>query len=360
MRIAILGGGQLARMLALAAIPLGHRVRVLDPSPDAGAGHCAELIVGEYDDPAALDRLVSGCDVLTYEFENVPVAAAQRLALRLPVSPPPAALAVSQDRVTEKTFLQSHGCATAPFAAIADRAGLQRAVVELGLPAVLKTRRLGYDGKGQAVLRQATDLDAAWAALGNAPGGLILEGFVDFERECSLVAARGRDGAVVCYPLAENTHRGGILSTSLLPGPGLSAALQSEAERVMGTILAALDYVGVLCIEFFVADGRLIANEMAPRVHNSGHGTIEGCVTSQFANHIRAITGAPLGSPAARGASVMRNLIGAWPDPARILAIPGAHLHLYGKQPRAGRKVGHVTLIDPDPAALAALDALIG
>jgi 5-(carboxyamino)imidazole ribonucleotide synthase len=356
--IAVLGGGQLARMIALAGVPLGCRFRVLDPEAAAGAGHCAELVVGAYDDPAAHARLVAGCTALTYEFENVPVATAEALQRVLPVAPPPMALAVSQDRVAEKTFLNRLGIATAPWRAVDDRAGFDAAVRDLGLPAVLKTRRLGYDGKGQAVVRSAADIEAAWTALGapplaaGRPADLILEGFVAFQRECSLIGVRGRDGATAFYPLAENTHRGGVLRLSLAPGPGLDAGMQADAEAAMARVLAELDYVGVLTIEFFVYDGRLIGNEMAPRVHNSGHWTIEGAVCSQFENHVRAVAGLPLGSTAVRGHAAMVNLIGDLPDPAAVARLPGVHLHRYGKQPRAGRKVGHITLVEADRATL--------
>jgi 5-(carboxyamino)imidazole ribonucleotide synthase len=348
--LGILGGGQLGWMLARAAEPLGIRCRVLDPSPDAPAGRAGELVVGAYDDPAALDRFAEGLRLATYEFENVPVASARRLAARLDVLPPPRALEVAQDRVAEKAFFESAGIPVTPWRPVSSPADLERALDELGRPAVLKTRRLGYDGKGQHVIRGPGDAEVAWARLGGAP--LVLEAFVPFARELSVIAARGRDGAVACYPLVENEHAEGILRRSRAPAPGLAAGLQAEAGRHAGRVLDALGYVGVLAIELFEVEGRLLANELAPRVHNSGHWTIEGAETSQFENHVRAVTGLPLGPTAPRGASLMVNLIGAVPDAAAVLAVPGAHLHLYGKAPRPGRKLGHVTLRADDPAAL--------
>jgi 5-(carboxyamino)imidazole ribonucleotide synthase len=362
--IGILGAGQLGRMLALAGYPLGLRFRFLDPAPDAPAGHMAEHIAGSYADPTSLERFSEGLAALTYEFENVPVAAARALASRVPIYPPPAALEAAQDRLAEKTFFQSIGAATPPFAPVDSRADLDAAIARIGLPAVLKTRRLGYDGKGQAVLGERGDVAAAWAALGRS--ALILEGFVAFERELSLLAARSHDGATAFYPLVENHHRDGILRLSLAPAPGLTPALQAQAEQIASQALAALEYVGVLAIELFQVAGdwglgtgdweqaspspqspvpnRLLVNEMAPRVHNSGHWTIEGAETSQFEQHLRAVLGYPLGATDARGHSAMVNLIGDLPDPAGVLTIPGAHLHLYGKAPRPGRKVGHITL----------------
>lgn len=366
--IGILGAGQLGRMLALAGYPLGLRFRLLDPASDAPAGQLAAHQAAEYADAAALAQFAAGLDVVTYEFENVPVATARALAERVPVYPPPGALEVAQDRLAEKTFFQHLGIATPPFAPVSSRAELDAALAQIGLPAVLKTRRLGYDGKGQQVLRTSADAATAWEALGGAP--LILEGFVPFVRELSVLAARGRDGQVACYPLVENQHRDGILRRSLAPAPGLTPALQAAAEAIARTALAALDYVGLLAIELFEIDDRrstaehgtpevsgqssLLVNEMAPRVHNSGHWSIEGAETSQFEQHLRAVLGWPLGSTAMHGATAMVNLIGGWPDPATVLAVPGAHLHLYGKQPRRGRKVGHITVCAASSAALTA------
>lgn len=348
--IGIIGAGQLGRMLAMAAYPLGERIRVLDPSAESPAGHLAELVVGPYDDAASLAKLADGCEVVTYEFENVPVAAATKLQQSIAVYPPPQALEASQDRVTEKSFLNKQGIATAPWAAVSSREDLAAAIAKIGLPGVLKTRRMGYDGKGQAVIRDLAGADAAWAALGKQP--LIYEGFVRFDREVSCLAVRGRDGQIVTYPLIENWHHEGILRLSIAPAPKLSAAVQNLAEDYAKRVLDALGYVGLLTIEFFQVGDTLIANEMAPRVHNSGHWTIEGAACSQFENHIRAITGRPLGATTVNGAAAMLNLIGDFPDLTAVLKQPGVHLHHYGKAPRAGRKIGHLTIVAEDHAAL--------
>lgn len=349
MLIGILGAGQLGRMLALAGYPLGMRFRFFDPTPDSPAGMLAEQIVAAYNDEAALARFATGLDLVTYEFENVPVRAARFLETLAPVYPPPAALEAAQDRLVEKQFFQRLGIPTPPFAAVDSRTTLETAIVQLGLPAVLKTRRMGYDGKGQAVLRAPQDIATAWDVLGREP--LILEGFVDFVRELSVLAVRGRDGAVCCYPVVQNEHAGGILRRSLAPVPELPAALQALAETYARRALEALDYVGLLAIELFEWNGTLLVNEMAPRVHNSGHWTIEGAATSQFENHLRAVAGLPLGATAARGHAAMLNLIGTLPNTAPILALPDCHLHLYGKAPRAGRKLGHVTVRADSAAA---------
>lgn len=352
MRIGILGGGQLGRMLALAGYPLGLRFCVFDPSPAAPAGHLAELITAPYDNLEALRRFAQGVDLVTYEFENVPVESARALAQYRPVYPPPQALEVSQDRLTEKSFFRGLGIPTPAFVRVDSQADLERAVEQLGLPAVLKTRRGGYDGKGQVLLRTPSHLEPAWKALGSVP--LILEEYIAFERELSILAVRGRDGACAFYPVVENHHRDGILQLSLAPAPQLPEALQARAESYAKKILEALDYVGVLALELFEHQGELLANEMAPRVHNSGHWTIEGAQTSQFENHVRAIVGWPLGSTAARGQCAMLNLIGATPSAEEVLRIPGAHLHLYGKSPRPGRKLGHITLCEPSATLLEA------
>ncbi len=349
--IGILGGGQLGRMLALAGFPLDLRFRFMDPAADAPVDLIAWRIVADYTDESALVRITEMADAITYEVENVPVAAARFLAAHVPVFPPPAALEAAQDRFVEKSFLQGLGIPTPPFAEVSTRDDLERAVTAIGLPAVLKTRRMGYDGKGQVVVRAMADLDAAWTAIGMAPA--ILEGFVDFDRELAVLAARGRDGHIVIYPLVWNTHRAGILRMSIAPAPTLSPALQSMAEDYMRRVLTELDYVGVLAIELFQVGDGLLANEMAPRVHNSGHWTIEGAETSQFENHLRAVIGLPLGAANARGHSAMLNLIGGAPASAAVLAVPGAHLHLYDKSPRPGRKIGHITLRTDDPADLA-------
>lgn len=341
MLVGILGGGQLGRMLALAGYPLGLRFRCLDPASEAPMRLVAEHIRGDYEEPQTLQRFGHGLDVVSYEFENVPVVAARTLALTCPVYPPVEALAVAQDRLSEKTLFQQLGIPTPFFTAIDTRAGLDAALAEMGFPVVLKTRRFGYDGKGQAVLRQAEDVAAAWNTLGAFP--LILEQFLSFDRELSLLAVRSRSGETVFYPLVENTHRDGILYRSIAPAPALTSELQTLAESYASRVLEALGYVGVLAVELFQVGNRLLANEMAPRVHNSGHWTIEGAETSQFENHLRAILGLPLGSPTPRGWSAMTNFIGEQPDLTAILQIPGVHLHLYDKAPRPGRKLGHLT-----------------
>ena len=353
MTIGILGGGQLGYMLALAGYPLGLHFRFLDPSPEAPVGRIATRITANFTDRAALTKFASGLALVTYEFENVPVEAAAFLAERVPVFPPPAALESAQDRLKEKTLFQELGIATPDFRAVTSREALDAAVKQIGLPAVLKTCRMGYDGKGQWILR--TNEDVARAQHELAPekprstrntdhAAFILERFIPFTRELSILAVRGRTGETAFYPLVENHHRDGILRLSLAPAPRLDPALQRAAEDAARRVLESLQYVGVLAIEFFEYGGRLLANEMAPRVHNSGHWSIEGAVTSQFENHLRAVTGLPLGAPYALGHSAMLNLIGEVPDTSEVLAIRDAHLHLYGKTPRAGRKLGHVTL----------------
>jgi len=340
--VGILGGGQLGYMLALAGYPLDFHFRFLDPSPQAPVGRIAPRVTAEYTDLEALDKFAHGLALVTYEFENVPVAAVRHLAKQLPVYPPPQALEAAQDRLSEKTLFQKLGIPTTEFFAIGSPADLQEGIRKLGLPAVLKTRRLGYDGKGQWVLRTREDVAKLEQEFPAAP--LLLENFVSFTRELSILAVRGRKGETAFYPLVENHHRGGILRLSLAPAPRLTAALQSEAEGAARRILEALDYVGVLAVELFECGGHLLANEIAPRVHNSGHWSIEGAVTSQFENHLRAVAGLPLGETRTLGHSAMLNLIGEVPESAELLAVPDAHLHLYGKTLRPGRKVGHVTI----------------
>jgi 5-(carboxyamino)imidazole ribonucleotide synthase len=342
MHIGILGGGQLGRMLALAGHPLGMQFRVLEPAAECPAAAVADHDRGEYEDYQALFAFHQGLDAVTFEFENVPVESARWLADRVPVFPTPRALEVGQDRVAEKSFFRDLGVAVPPFATVNSRADLDAAVSRIGLPAVLKTTRFGYDGKGQAVLHAADDADTVWATLGGRP--LVLEGFVSFRRELSILAVRGRTGELAFYPLVENIHRNGILRVSTGPANDVPRELQAQAERIATRALEALEYVGVLAVELFQVGDELLVNEMAPRVHNSGHWTIEGAQTSQFENHLRAVAGLPLGSTAAVGQSVMINLIGGWPNPAEVMAIPGAHLHLYGKKPRPNRKVGHITV----------------
>jgi len=360
--VAVLGGGQLGRMLAIAGLPLGLRFRFLDPTADAPASALGPLVVGELGDHEALTAVAEDAVAVTYEWEGVPAEAARFLEARgSRVHPPPRALDAAQDRLAEKTLFRRLGIDTPEFAVVDDRAGLDRAEGTIGLPAVLKTRRGGYDGKGQRVIRGAGDLDPAWAALGGVP--LILERLVPFDRELSVLAVRGRSGDTAHWPLVENEHRDGILRVSRAPAPGTDAALERLAADYSERLLDELAYVGVIAIELFQVGDDLLANELAPRVHNSGHWTIEGAATSQFENHVRAVAGWPLGDTAARGVSGMVNCIGALPDPAPVLAIRGAHLHDYGKAPRPGRKVGHVTVVAPSPEArddaLARLAALI-
>jgi 5-(carboxyamino)imidazole ribonucleotide synthase len=344
MRIGVLGAGQLGRMLALAGYPLGLRFRFLDPAAQVPAAELAEWIQGDYHDDNALARFMAGLDAVTYEFENISLTLVHRLAGVLPVYPPPAALEVSQDRLHEKRFFQSLGLATAPFADVPHRAALELAIGHIGLPALLKTRRFGYDGKGQYLLRQPADADDAWHSLGRAQHGLLLEGLVRFDRELAQLAVRGRDGAMLFYPLVETHHAEGMLRRAVAPAPQVSAALQEQGMTLARRALETLQYVGVLAIELFQQGQQLIVNEMAPRVHNSGHWTIEGSQTSQFENHLRAVLGWPLGQVATVGPCTLVNLIGTIPDPRLVLAIPDTHLHLYGKAPRPGRKLGHITV----------------
>ena len=339
MIVGIVGGGQLARMLALAGHPLGLEFVFLDPAIDACAAPLGEHLCGSYDDLGLLAKLAERSHVVTYEFENVPEPSARFLSTLAGVLPNADALAAASDRLREKTLFRALSIPTPPFVAVDTRAGLDRAIAEIGLPAVLKTRTLGYDGKGQVVLRRPQELDRAWMRLGGAP--LIVEGLVPFDRELSVIAVRGRNGQTAFYPLAQSTHHEGILRQSLSrPGDPMQRLAQEYARR----LLDALDYVGVLTLELFQVGGTLIANEIAPRVHNSGHWTIEGAETSQFENHLRAILGMPLGDTSPAGYAGMVNFIGTLPDTAQVLAIPGAHLHVYGKQPRPGRKLGHATL----------------
>ena len=352
MIVGVLGGGQLGRMLALAGYPLGLRFRFFDPVEDACVDDLAPRVRAAYDDLDAIARFADGLDVVTYEFENVDVETARFLEERgTRVLPPVRALEVSQDRLIEKEFLQAQGIETAPFRAVDSEEELRHAVEALGLPAVLKARRFGYDGRGQVVLREAVDVAQACVAFDGTPA--IVEGFVPFTRELSIIAVRRGDGGFACYPLVENRHHEGILRVSRAPAT-VSDTLQQAAENAVRRVQEALDYVGVLTIEWFECEGRLIANEIAPRVHNSGHWTIEGADTSQFENHLRAITRLPLGSTRARGASAMVNLIGSVPSLGAMAAAPGVHVHLYGKAARPGRKLGHVTLCADDEDGLSA------
>lgn len=362
MMVGVLGGGQLGRMLALAGYPLGLQFRLYDQSPESPAEHVAEFECGAFDDFGRLREFCRGVDVVTYEFENVPVAAVEHCAEFAPVFPPPAALATAQDRLAEKSLFSRLGIPTPKFAAIASRSELEAAIGAIGAPGVLKTCRGGYDGRGQFVLRAADDACAAWSALegaiaasssSSAAAPLILEQFVPFDRELSILALRDHRGDCAFYPLVENVHRAGILRESRAPAPGVDAALQNHAEDYARRVLRELNYVGLLAIEFFACGNELLANEMAPRVHNSGHWTIEGAAASQFENHLRAVLNLPLGSTAAVGESLMLNLIGTPPALGDLLRVPGAHVHLYGKSSRPGRKVGHVTVCADAPAALA-------
>ena len=359
--VGILGGGQLARMMALSGAPLGLRFRVLDNVADACAGQFAPMVVGDYTDGAALAEFASQVDVATFDFENVPAESARWLVERVPVFPTPRALAVAQDRLAEKTLFRELGIPVPEFADIPSREALDVAVGRLGTPCILKTRRLGYDGKGQFRIKSPTDVDAAWAALGPqaASVGLILEGFVHFERELSVVAVRGRDGEFRAWPLTENWHVDGVLSASLAPA-AVDAALQASALSHARKLAEALDYVGVFALELFCRDGVLLANELAPRVHNSGHWTIEGSETSQFQNHLRAVLGLPLGDTRMIGLACMLNWIGAMPDAGPVLREAGGHWHDYGKSPRDGRKVGHATLRADSPVELADALARVG
>jgi 5-(carboxyamino)imidazole ribonucleotide synthase len=352
--IGILGSGQLGRMLAMAALKLGLRCHVYAPERDAPAYDAAsERTVAAFDDEAALARFAEAVDVVTYEFENVPIGCVEFLEKRKPVRPGARALAVTQDRLAEKTFLRNLGLATAPFRAVPDAAALSSALAEIGRPAVLKTLRLGYDGKGQAMVREGSDLSALHRGLGAGP--MILEGFVAFDCEASVVVARSLEGAVVAYDLCENEHDRHILARTHVPAR-VAAEVEAAAKTLAAKAIEALDYVGVLAVELFVARDAaggvgLLVNELAPRVHNSGHWTIEGAQTSQFEQHIRAIAGWPLGNPARRGRIEMWNLIGDEADEWRdILAQPDVSLHLYGKlETRPGRKMGHVTRVFAEP-----------
>lgn len=354
MIIGVLGGGQLARMLALAGYPLGLRFIILDPTADACAAPVSEHACSSFDDQAMLEWLADRADLVTYEFENVPAETVRLLAERVPVFPPPAALVASQDRLREKTLFRDLGIPVPPFVAVDSLAALEHAVNEIGLPAVLKTRRLGYDGKGQARLLRHEDLAPAWGGLGSTEA--IVEAYVPYDREISIIAVRGRDGMIVHYPITENTHRDGILRLSIArPGD----AMQAQAEDYVSRLLNAVDYVGVVALELFQVGDQLLANEFAPRVHNSGHWTIEGAETSQFENHLRAVCGLPLGNTKTLGYPAMLNLIGELPDTISVLEQAGAHLHLYDKEPRRGRKLGHITVRAEDEAARqGVLDAL--
>ena len=347
-RIVVLGGGQLGRMMGLAGIPLGLSFRFLDPSAEACASQVGDLLQASFDDAGAASRLATGADVATFDFENVPDSSARAVEAICPLYPPPEALGACQDRLQEKQLLESLDIAVGGYHPVSTRTDLLEGLEQLGYPAVLKTRRLGYDGKGQAVLRDQEDLERAWQKLGDAE--LILEAFVPFEAECSLIGVRALDGTTKFWPLTRNVHDNGILALSR-PG-GFSTALQEDAERRMRRLMDHFDYRGVLTLEFFLHDGALLVNEIAPRVQNSGHWTIDGSACSQFENHVRAISGMPLGETALTQACVMFNWIGEFPPRDRLLSLPGLHWHDYGKAPRPGRKIGHATLTAPSGEAL--------
>ncbi len=342
--IGILGGGQLGRMLSVAASRLGYKTCIFEPSSDCPASHVTNYHYrAGYEDADALRRFAESADVVTYEFENIPTAALDLIEAHVPIHPGRRALATSQDRLDEKTFLQGLGLLTAPFANVETADDLAQAIEKIGTPAILKTRRMGYDGKGQARITSAGDAAQAFAAMQGAPA--ILEGFVDFSHEVSVIAARGLDGSVACYDPGENLHEDGILRTTTVPAK-LTHAQHTDAILLAGRILNALDYVGVMGVELFVTQCGLIVNEIAPRVHNSGHWTQNGCTICQFEQHIRAITGWPLGDGARHADVVMENLIGNDMDRVPEIARTDAALHLYGKTVvKPGRKMGHVNRV---------------
>lgn len=378
--VGVLGGGQLARMLAQAASPLDVRVRALDTTCDTPASSLCHSITGRFDDSEAIRQLASGCDVVTCEFENVPASVLEAASLHAPVHPLPRAFAVAQDRVLERQLFASLNIQTPRWAPIDTLEQVDRAIQTVGLPAILKTRRMGYDGKGQRIVRTPEEARAAAASLLGANdsgptlrpdaqssgggcggcGGLIADEMVALEREVSLIAVRSISGEVRTYPLTENVHTHGILRRSVAPAPSIpeGSPLHARAVAAAQRIATELGYVGVLAVEFFLTSDqsgapRLLANEMAPRVHNTGHWTIEGATTSQFENHLRAILGLPLGETGMDvGSAGMVNLVGTLPPLPALLQTPGAHVHIYAKAPRPGRKVGHVTICDPDPARL--------
>lgn len=355
--LGIMGAGQLGRMMGLAAADLGIECRFVDTLSLAPASRIGRVTPAEWTDHHALRAWAAGLDRITWEFENIPLAAVEALGKSVQVLPHPRALEVSQDRLLEKQFLASHGMATAPFRPIATAEEIADAVADLGFPAIVKTRRLGYDGRGQVLVASPSDLAMAlthFRAAEATSGGCIVEGWVEFRRELSAIAVRSASGEIRHYPLVENCHRDGILRETRAPAPHADR-VRETAETWIERALTALNYVGVLALELFDTSEGLVANEMAPRVHNSGHWTIDGAVTSQFENHVRAVMDLPLGDTSARGHSLMINLIGAVPAVDGLLTIPGAHLHLYDKAPRPGRKLGHLTICGSDPEGVATL-----
>lgn len=357
MKIGILGSGQLGRMLALAGLPLGATVSFYDKAPGtptAGIGHTT---LGAFDDIDSLSAFARQCDVVTYEFENVPANAARHIQNIRPVFPPPRALEVSQERVAEKTFFSSLGLPTPRFKGATSAAELKTAIDEVGVPCVVKTCTLGYDGKGQAKVNTPIDCDELWTRLGCVP--LIVEEMVSFSRELSVIAVRNSRGEIVVYPLIENIHRDGILRRSEFPAPSVSIQLQQQAQHIVTAIAHELQYVGALAVELFEVNGALVINEMAPRVHNSGHITQDVAVTSQFENHMRAVMDLPLGDTSARCRGVMVNIIGRIPSAKEVLQYPQAKLHLYHKSEALGRKLGHINLIDPSTDTELTINSLL-
>ena len=350
MKVGVLGAGQLGQMLGQAGRKLGFEFRFLSPDDHAPAGRYAEMIVADYSNEAALAHFAEGLDVATYEFESIPAEAVRFVSERVPVYPPLAAIATAQDRASEKQCFENLKIPTAPFAVVGGMNDVRQALDKIGTPAVLKTRVLGYDGKGQAVIRTKSEIANAWVAVKGAPS--IVESWMNFSRELSIIGVRGRNGETAFYPLVENYHSEGILRFSIAPAPAVSPELQSLAEEYSRRLMDSLGYVGVLALELFQTESRLVANEMAPRVHNTGHWTIEGADTSQFENHLRAIAGMPLGSTDMGGAAGMVNVIGREPDVAKLNALENVHIHMYGKVPRPKRKLGHITVTADDLAGV--------
>ncbi len=356
-RVGIIGGGQLAQMLADSVKHLGIECTVLDPNPDCCARSTCNHIQANYTDPDALAKLASASDVVTYEFENVPSAAAEIIGKNCPIHPNAQALDVAQDRALERTMFTKLGIAVPSYALVDDLDSLDAAIQSVGTSAILKARRLGYDGKGQVLINDPSHAPDALKTIGSVPA--ILDQFVEFTRELSIIATRSQSGEIVYYPLTQNIHRGGILRVSKSPARNVSDTIATQAQNAIKNILEHFDYVGTLAVEFFQigqgSNAHLLANEIAPRVHNTGHWTIEGAKTSQFENHMRAVMGMDLGSTDSVGHSAMVNIIGNEPRPGALDAMPEAHVHMYGKAPRAGRKIGHVTLNAPTPTQLDSL-----
>jgi len=344
--VGVLGAGQLGQMLALAGRKLGFQFRFLSPDGSAAVGKFAELVIADYTNEAALAHFVDGLDVATYEFESIPASSVHFVAEKVPTFPSPLALETAQDRANEKACFEQLGIPTSPFAVVDSMREVREALERIGVPAVLKSRRLGYDGKGQAVIRTRDEIGAAWVKISGVPS--IVEKMVKFSRELSIIAVRSRTGELAFYPLVENHHSEGILRFSLAPAPNVAREIQTIAEEYAKKVLEHLDYVGVLAIEFFETSEGLVANEMAPRVHNTGHWTIEGADTSQFENHLRAIVGLPLGSTDMGGAAGMVNVIGIDPDVTRLRELEDVHVHMYGKSPAPRRKLGHITVTADD------------